>query len=153
MFFLITWLLQHLNRFVISFNLLHFFKQTGETHINVKEYFRNDISLIFTRQRKPKLQLRMNNPRVHATLGTRDGSNKTRKITTMTNTDPTKKPGVNKCARQVQLLLISYKTPAMVLIIKSGKCFDRDRGKINRGKRHNIHCYLIFCSGHTLRQI
>jgi len=29
MFFLITWLLQHLNRFVISFNLIKFLSKLG----------------------------------------------------------------------------------------------------------------------------
>ena len=68
--------------------------------------------------------------------------NKTPKIKTMNNTDPTNKPGVNPGAHEGQIVHISYKTPAVVLKLKSGKSLVRDRGKINLRKRHKIHCYL-----------
>ena len=45
-------------------------------------------------------------------------------------------------AREGQIVPISYKTPAVVLKVKSGKSLVLDRGKINLRKRHKIHCYL-----------
>jgi hypothetical protein len=40
----------------------------------------------------------------------------------MSNTEPTKKPGMNSDAREGQAVLASYKTPAVLLIytVKSG---------------------------------
>ena len=60
----------------------------------------------------------------------------------MSNTDPSNKPGVNPGSHEEQIVPISYKTPAVVLIVKSGKSLVRDRGKINLRKRHKLHCYL-----------
>jgi hypothetical protein len=60
----------------------------------------------------------------------------------MSNMDPTNKTRVNPGACEGQIVPISYKTPAVVLKVKSGKSLVRDRGKINLRKRHKIHCYL-----------
>jgi hypothetical protein len=60
----------------------------------------------------------------------------------MSNMDPTNKTRVNPGACKGQIVPISYKTPAVVLKVKSGKSLVRDRGKINLRKRHKIHCYL-----------
>jgi hypothetical protein len=49
----------------------------------------------------------------------------------MSNTDPTKKPGVDSGAHEAYAVPASYKTPTVLLIytIKSGKSLGSDRGK------------------------
>jgi hypothetical protein len=49
----------------------------------------------------------------------------------MSNTDPTKKPGVNSGAHEAYAVPASYKTSGVLLIhtIKSGKSLGSDRGK------------------------
>ncbi len=49
----------------------------------------------------------------------------------MSNTDPTKKPGVNSSACAGLVVPASYKTPAVLLIysVKSGKCLGSARGQ------------------------
>jgi hypothetical protein len=45
-------------------------------------------------------------------------------------------------AHEVKADPASYKTPAVVLIVKSGKSLVGDKGKEKIRKRENIHSYL-----------
>jgi hypothetical protein len=62
-----------------------------------------------------------------------------------TKVDPTNNiiPGLNRSAFEGQAVLVSYKTSVLV-IVKSGKSFVRDRGKKNIcvKERKKIHCQL-----------
>ena len=49
-------------------------------------------------------------------MKTNKTKNTTQKTKTMSNTDPTKNPGVNPDAREAQAVYTSHKTPAMLLI-------------------------------------
>jgi len=67
----------------------------------------------------------MNNPQTQITLGTNqrmkrnNPKNTTHKTKKMSNTDPHQKPGINTGAREGLALPVSYKTPAVLLIVSS----------------------------------
>jgi hypothetical protein len=77
----------------------------------------------------------MDNSETHPLLGTnikqRQTNTHTHKTKKMSNMDSTKIQGVKLGARETKTVPVSYKSPAVLFIVKSSKSLVDDTGKTN----------------------